>query len=106
VPIVNERRQAGRKKTSLPAEILLRGRTVPVRVMITYVRLGGCYIENMFTLHGRGASHDEALDCGKKMNINGIVDTCDRVFGNGIQFAEIEPSERVTLQTYLGAATD
>jgi len=79
---------------------------VPVRVPTSDLSLGGCYIENMFTLH-IGAHLTMKLWIGEgKVNVNGIVKTCDPVFGNGVQFVEIEPSERATLQTYLGAATD
>ena len=49
--VIEERRRTARTKTSLQAEIVLRGRTVPMRVSTTDLSLGGCYVENMFTLN-------------------------------------------------------
>jgi len=97
----NERRQSARKKTGVQAELVLRGRTVPVRVPTSDLSLGGCYIENMFTLH-IGDHLTVGLWIGtEKLKISGIVRTCDPVFGNGIEFLEIDPLDRLKLEAYL-----
>jgi hypothetical protein len=97
----NERRQSARKKTGVQAELVVRGRTVPVRVPTSDLSLGGCYIENMFTLH-IGDHLTVGLWIGtEKLKISGIVRTCDPVFGNGIEFLEIDPLDRLKLEAYL-----
>ena|SRR5437763_2377485 len=79
-----------RKKTSLQAAIILRGRTVPIHATTADLSLGGCYIENMSTLP-LGAHLTMTLWIGEdKLQISGIVKTCDPVFGNGIQFVDID----------------
>lgn len=100
-PVPNERRETVRKKTSVQAEIVLRGRDVPMRVTTSDLSLGGCYIENMFTLPV-GALLTISLWIGEeKLTIGGLVKTSDPVFGNGIQFVKIEDSDRVKLENYL-----
>jgi len=74
---------------------------VPVRVPTSDLSLGGCYIENMFTLH-IGDHLTVGLWIGtEKLKISGIVRTCDPVFGNGIEFLEIDPLDRLKLEAYL-----
>lgn len=104
--IVNERRVAVRKKTSVQAEIVLHGRSIPMRVSTSDLSLGGCYIENMFTLP-IGARLTIGLWIGtERVQLTGIVKTCDPVFGNGIQFVEAQPEKIAKLENYLAAATD
>ena len=63
--------------------------------------LGGCYIENMFTLH-IGAHLTMTLWLGEQqIEIDAMVKTCDPVFGNGIEFLEVPPLERFKLRAYL-----
>jgi PilZ domain-containing protein len=102
----NERRRSDRKKTSLEAEMVLRGRTVPMRITTTDVSLGGCYIESMFTLP-IGAHLTITLWIGEeKLKISGLVKTCDPVFGNGIEFVELPPLERFKLRAYLDSVNE
>lgn len=105
-PVENERRQSSRKKTAVQAEIVLRGRSVPMRVSTTDLSLGGCYTENMFTLP-MGAHLTITLWLGEnKIKATGLVKTCDPVFGNGIQFIDIQPSDKTKLAAYLSTAFD
>ena len=105
-PVVDERRETARKKTFVQAEILLRGRTVPIRVTTADLSLGGCYIENMFTL-SIGAHLEIGLWIGEqKLKISSVVKTCDPVFGNGIQFVEIQPADKAKLAGYLRTTSD
>ena len=74
---------------------------MPVRVPTSDLSLGGCYIESMFTLH-IGDHLAVGLWIGaEKLKISGIVRTCDPVFGNGIEFLEIDPLDRAKLEAYL-----
>jgi len=100
-PVESERRQTARKKTSVPAQLVLRGRTVPIRITTIDLSLGGCDIENLFTLH-IGAHLTMTLWLGEqRIKIDAIVKTCDPVFGNGIEFLEVAPLERFKLRAYL-----
>lgn len=103
---LNERRQSVRKRAVVQAELVLRERSVPLRVSTSDLSLGGCYIENMFTLP-IGTHLTIALWIGEeKLKISGLVKTCDPVFGNGIQFVDLPPADRVKLQTYLDAVDE
>jgi hypothetical protein len=103
---VQERRQSVRKKTGVQAELFLRGRTIPQRVSTSDLSLGGCYIENMFTLP-MGAHVTIGLWIGnEKLQIGAKVKTCDPVFGNGIEFVEMLPADREKLEAFLNAVNE
>ena len=77
-----------------------------MRVSTTDLSLGGCYIENMFTLH-IGSHLTVGLWIGtEKLKISAIVRTCDPVFGNGIEFLEIDPLDRLKLEAYLNGVNE
>lgn len=80
---------------------------VPYRPLTTAdLSVGGCYVENMFTLP-IGAHLTMHLWLGEeKMQVSGIVKTCDRAFGNGIQFFDLQDSDRAKLESYLNSAAD
>ncbi len=101
-----ERRRSPRKKASVQAEILLQGRDVPVRVSTTDLSLGGCYIENMYTLPIGARLKIGLWIEEEKLRISGIVKTCDPVFGNGIQFLEMSEQDRDQLEKYLDALNE
>jgi hypothetical protein len=98
-----ERRRSARKKAGVQAELILRGRKMPIRVSTADLSVDGCYIENMYTLP-IGAHLAMAIWVGeRKVKLNGIVRTCDAVFGNGIEFLEMNPLDRRRLKAYLDA---
>ena len=79
---------------------------MPVRVSTTDLSLGGCYIENMFTLHIGGHLTVGLWIGTEKLKISAIVRTCDPVFGNGIEFLEIDPLDRLKLEAYLNGVNE
>jgi hypothetical protein len=83
------------------AELLLYGRTVPIRVSTTALSLNGCYIENMYTLPIGARLKIGLWIEQEKLKISGIVKTCDPVFGNGIQFLEMSAESHDQLKRYL-----
>ncbi len=99
-----ERRRSPRNKTSAQAELLLAGQQVPIRVPTSDISLYGCYIENMYTLPVGCRMKIKLWIAEKKLDIDGVVKTCDPVFGNGIQFLEMDDQARTELQKYLDAA--
>jgi hypothetical protein len=42
----------------------------------------------------------------QKLKISAIVRTCDPVFGNGIEFLEIDPLDRLKLEAYLDGVNE
>jgi PilZ domain len=87
-------------------EMVLRGRSVPMRTTITDLSLGGCYIENTSTLAiGFHLTMTLWLD-EERIKVEGVVKTCDPVFGNGIQFLDIQPSDKAKLKGYLSSAAE
>jgi len=99
--LTSERRQSPRKKAAVQAEILLHGRTVPMRVSTTDLSLHGCYIENMYTLPIGARLKIGLWIEEEKLKIRGVVKTCDPVFGNGIQFFEMSDEAQEQLKTFL-----
>jgi hypothetical protein len=88
------------------AEILLQGRDVPMRVSTVDLSLGGCYIENMYTLPIGSRLKIGLWIEEEKLEMRGIVKTCDPVFGNGIQFLEVSEQTRDQLKKYLDSASE
>jgi c-di-GMP-binding flagellar brake protein YcgR len=104
--ILNERRQTARQKISVQVEMVLRGRSIPMRTTITDLSLGGCYVENTSTLPV-GFHLTLTLWLGEhKIKVEGLVKTCDPALGNGIEFVNIQPSNRAKLQGYLSASAE
>lgn len=99
--IDNERRQGPRMKTAVSAELVLRGRDTPMRVTTADLSVSGCYIENMFTLPIGAHLAITLWLHGEKLKLQALVKTCDPLFGNGIQFVEVDASQRTSLEAFL-----
>ena len=101
-----ERRRSPRKKAAVQAELLLQGRTVPLRVSTTDLSFNGCYIENMYTLPIGARLNIGLWIQEEKLKIRAIVKTCDPMFGNGIQFLETSEQDRDQIEKYLEAVNE
>jgi hypothetical protein len=96
-----ERRKFDRKITLVNLDLLLSGRTVPLRASTTDLSVGGCYIQNIYPLP-IGTRVEISIAVGdEKVFVQGIVKTCHPSFGNGIQFCEMAPADRVKLESFL-----
>jgi hypothetical protein len=99
-----ERRRYPRVKIKVPVELACEG-MAPVRTATDEISLCGCYIETMFT-----------MDIGTRLDLylslsDGIV-RCSAVVatkypqvGNGIDFVDFAPDDRLRLHATLKTAT-
>ena len=94
-----ERRRYPRVKAKIPVELTCAGKA-PMRTSTDEISLCGCYIENMFTM-GLGIKlklvlslKDEIIRC------MGLVTTKYPQVGNGIDFIDITPEDRLRLSKH------
>ncbi len=95
-----ERRRYPRMKAKVPIELKCAG-TAPMRTATDEISLCGCYIETMFTMEvGTSLSltlslKDDVIRC------TGVVATKYPQVGNGIDFVDIVPDDRLKLSAYI-----
>jgi c-di-GMP-binding flagellar brake protein YcgR len=96
-----ERRRYPRVKANIPVEMRSATNPAPSRAVTEEISLCGCYVETMFT-----------LDVGAKLGltlwlndqqIHGTVVVATRYpqVGNGFEFIEMEPEDRLKLNEYI-----
>jgi c-di-GMP-binding flagellar brake protein YcgR len=100
--MAEEKRNDPRFKVSVPVEMHIDGADTPMRCATSDISLGGCYIENRYTLP-IGASLEMKMDIGDTLLVFGQVVTSDPHVGNGIRFIKILPEDRDELQRYLNS---
>jgi hypothetical protein len=99
-----DRRRYPRVKVKVPVELASED-NAPMRTATDEISLCGCYIETMFT-----------MDIGTRLTISlslsdgivrclGVVATKYPQVGNGIDFIDMVPADRLKLSTTLQAAT-
>ncbi|MGA9642508.1 MAG: PilZ domain-containing protein [Terriglobales bacterium] len=99
----SNRRRYHRHKITLPVEIRDERVQTPIRINATDVSGNGCYIETMMPMRvGTVLRVDMHLDT-ERINVTGIVRTCDPGVGNGIEFTGLAPEGKKKLQGYLDA---
>jgi len=87
-------------KAKVPIELKCAG-TAPMRTATDEISLCGCYIETMFTMEvGTSLSltlslKDDVIRC------TGVVATKYPQVGNGIDFVDIVPDDRLKLSAYI-----
>ena len=95
-----ERRRYPRINIQIPIE-LTAPRGTPLRTLTQEISLCGCYIESLFT-----------MDKGTKLNVglslknhvircNGVVSTKHPQVGNGIDFIDMDPNDRLRLNRHI-----
>src|SRR5579864_7118963 len=96
----HERRRYPRVRAKLPVEMLCS--TMPtMRTATDEISLCGCYIETMFTMDiGTKLALVFSLD-GEKIGTNGVVATKYPQVGNGIDFVDIAPQDRLKLSEFI-----
>lgn len=96
----SERRRYPRLKAKIPVEIRCSN-SAPMRTSTDEVSLCGCYIETMFTLEV-GTRLSLFLSCeDQKIATNAVVATKYPQVGNGIDFIDIAPEDRLKLGEFL-----
>ena len=99
-----ERRRYPRVKVKNPVELTCAGKA-PMRTATDEVSLCGCYVETMFTM-GVGTKLSVALSLSDGIvRCSGVVATKYPQVGNGIDFIDIAPDDRLKLNAMLQAAT-
>jgi len=95
-----ERRRYPRVKATIPVELICAGKS-PMRTATNEISLCGCYIEAMFTM-------DVGTKLGLVFSLNhervgakGLVVTKHPQVGNGIDFVEMAPEDRLKLSEYI-----
>ena len=95
-----DRRRYPRVKAKVPAELKCAG-AAPMRTATDEISLCGCYIETMFTMEiGTRLSlalslKDDVIRC------MGVVATKYPQVGNGIDFIDMAPHDRLKLSAYI-----
>ena len=97
------RRRHPRVKAQIPVELLPSGTTVPLRSVTDEISLCGCYIPSMFTME-LGTTLTIVLTVeGKQMRASAVVATKFPNLGNGIDFIDMDPHDRIELHNYIEA---
>jgi c-di-GMP-binding flagellar brake protein YcgR len=97
----SDRRRYPRVKAKIPVELLPIGTAAPMRTATDEISLCGCYVESMFT-----------MDVGTKLQITfslnevktsavGIIATKYPQVGNGIDFVNMAPEDRLKLHAFI-----
>jgi c-di-GMP-binding flagellar brake protein YcgR len=95
-----ERRRYPRIKAKVPVELVCSG-SPPMRTSTEEISLCGCYVETMFTMDiGTKLTVLLAVK-GDILNANGIVVTKYPQVGNGIDFIQMHPSDRLKLNDFI-----
>ena len=95
-----ERRRYPRLRAKIPVEINCAN-SAPMRTATDEVSLCGCYIETMFTMDV-GTRLALVFSCGdRKIETNAVVATKYPQVGNGIDFIDMAPEDRLKLDEFL-----
>jgi c-di-GMP-binding flagellar brake protein YcgR len=96
----SERRRYPRLKAKIPVEIRCTN-SAPMRTSTDEVSLCGCYIETMFTMEV-GTRLSLVFSCeDQKIATNAVVATKYPQVGNGIDFIDMAPEDRLKLGEFL-----
>jgi hypothetical protein len=89
-------------KTHIPVELTCAGKP-PMRTSTDEISLCGCYLEPMFTMDV-GTRLTVALSLKDEMiSCMGVIATKYPQVGNGIDFIDMAPDDRLKLSKYLAA---
>jgi c-di-GMP-binding flagellar brake protein YcgR len=95
-----ERRRYPRVKAKIPIEMLCSGKA-QMRTATDEISLCGCYIETMFTMDvGTKLALVFSLS-QERVGTKGIVVTKHPQVGNGVDFIEMAPQDRLKLSEYI-----
>ena len=105
-PEPGDRRRYSRVKAQIPIELLPSGTTVPMRTVTEEISLCGCYIPSMFTMEV-GKTLDVVLSLNdERIRASAVVVTRFANIGNGIDFIDMDPNDRMKLHQYIEASEE
>ena len=99
-----ERRQYSRTKAAVAVELQPDKASAPLRVKTADLSIGGLYVEMMFTLEVGTKLKIVLWINDVKVSTGGVVVTRDLQVGNGIDFTDMAPEDRVRLEQFLAVA--
>ena len=99
-----ERRQYSRTKVAVAVELQLGKASTPLRVKTADLSISGLYAEMMFTLEVGTKLKLVLWINDVKVSTGGVVVTRDLQVGNGIDFTDMAPEDRVRLEQFLAVA--
>ena len=95
-----ERRRYPRINAKIPLELLRPG-AAPMRTTTEEISASGCYIETMFTMDV-GTNIDLVFSINdERIRIKAVVATKYPQVGNGIDFVEVSPEDRLKLSKFI-----
>ena len=95
-----DRRRYSRANVHIPLELSVPG-GAPLRTVTQEISLCGCYVESLLTME-KGTKLSVGLslnDC--VIRCNGVVATKHPQVGNGIDFIDMDPNDRLRLNRHL-----
>lgn len=96
-----ERRGTARRRCSLMIQLRAPEQGYPNRCETTDISPCGCYVKSLFPLPV-GTVVDVGIRTGDtEVQAKGVVKTSDPGLGNGIEFTEMTPSQRLQLEQNL-----
>jgi hypothetical protein len=96
-----EYRKHARRKVMVAVELQPEKAPVPLRVKTADLSIGGLYVEMMFTLEVGTKLNVVLWIDDVKVSIGGVVVTRDLQVGNGIEFIDMAPEDRATIEHFL-----
>jgi c-di-GMP-binding flagellar brake protein YcgR len=103
-PQREERRQHPRTKIAVEIELQSERTATPLRVKTADLSLDGFYVEMMFTLEVGTKLKIVLWINDVRVSTGGVVVTRDLQVGNGIEFTDMAPEDRVRLKQFLAVA--
>ena len=98
-----DRRRYPRVKAQIPVELLPSGTTMPMRTATEEISLCGCYIPSMFTLEVGKTLHVVLSLDEERIRASAVVATRFPNIGNGIDFIDMDPNDRMKLHNFIKA---
>jgi c-di-GMP-binding flagellar brake protein YcgR len=98
-----DRRRYPRVKAQIPVELLPSGTTMPMRTATEEISLCGCYIPSMFTLEVGKTLHVILSLDEERIPASAVVATRFPNIGNGIDFIDMDPNDRMKLHNFIEA---
>jgi c-di-GMP-binding flagellar brake protein YcgR len=98
-----DRRRYPRVKARIPVEVHSVASPAPSRAVTEEVSLCGCYVETIFTLDvGAKVSLTLWLN-DQRLHATAVVVTRYPQVGNGFDFTEMQPEDRLKLNDFIAA---
>jgi c-di-GMP-binding flagellar brake protein YcgR len=102
----DDRRRYPRVKAQIPVELLPSGTAIPMRTVTEEISLCRCYIPSMFTLEVGKTLHVTLSLHEERIRASAVVATKFPNIGNGIDFIDMDPNDRMKLHKYIEASKE